>query len=129
MSAAQRASAPVPRPWGSYTVLAEGPQFKVKQLVVLPGASLSLQLHHHRSEHWVVVSGQATVRNGERTLQLGPNQSTYIAAGAVHRLANQGAEPAVVVEVQSGTYLGEDDIVRLEDRYGRAEPACAQETI
>ncbi len=109
----------VHRPWGSYTTLEEGERFKIKRLVVTPGHSLSLQLHHHRSEHWVVVSGMASIVNGEDTIMLGPNQSTYIPAGRKHRLANPGKLPLVLIEVQSGEYLGEDDIVRFEDNYGR----------
>jgi len=110
----------VHRPWGTYTVLDEGPGFKIKRIAVKPGASLSLQMHHHRSEHWVVVSGEAQVVNGERELHIGANESTYIPAGHRHQLANPGSEPLVIIEVQTGAYLGEDDIVRFEDRYGRA---------
>lgn len=110
----------VHRPWGSYTTLEEGERFKIKRLVVTPGHSLSLQLHHHRSEHWVVVSGMASIVNGEHSINLGPNQSTYIPAGCKHRLANPGRLPLVLIEVQSGEYLGEDDIVRFEDNYGRS---------
>ncbi len=109
----------VHRPWGTYTVLEEGPRFKIKRIVVAPGASLSLQYHHRRSEHWVVVSGGATIVNGEREISIGEDQSSYIPAGTVHRLANPGEVDCVMIEVQSGDYLGEDDIVRLEDRYGR----------
>ncbi len=107
------------RPWGSYTVLEEGPGFKIKRIVVKPGASLSLQMHYHRSEHWVVVSGTAKVLNGEQELLVRTNESTYIPAGHKHRLENPGKLDLVMIEVQSGGYLGEDDIVRLEDRYGR----------
>ena len=110
----------VARPWGTYTVLEEGPRFKIKRIVVKPGASLSLQLHHHRSEHWIVVDGVATVVNGEQQLKVATNESTYIPAGNKHRLANESAERLVMIEVQSGNYLGEDDIVRFEDNYGRA---------
>lgn len=110
----------VGRPWGTYTVLEESPGFKIKLIVVHPGASLSLQLHHHRSEHWVVVSGRARVTNGECVLDLVRNESTYIKAGEKHRLENPGSEPCVMIEVQCGDYLGEDDIVRFEDTYGRA---------
>lgn len=110
----------VHRPWGTYTTLEEGERFKIKRLVVTPGQSLSLQMHHHRSEHWVVVSGMANIVNGERNISLGPNQSTYIPAGCQHRLANPGKLPLVLIEVQSGEYLGEDDIVRFDDVYGRA---------
>jgi mannose-1-phosphate guanylyltransferase/mannose-6-phosphate isomerase len=109
----------VHRPWGTYTVLEEGPGFKLKRIVVKPGASLSLQLHKHRSEHWVVVSGRAAIVNGENEISIGPNQSTYIAAGTPHRLMNPGAEDCVMIEVQVGSYVGEDDIVRLSDNYGR----------
>ncbi|MGV0005829.1 MAG: mannose-1-phosphate guanylyltransferase/mannose-6-phosphate isomerase [Candidatus Porifericomitaceae bacterium WSBS_2022_MAG_OTU9] len=107
------------RPWGSYTNLYEGTGFKLKRIEVSPGASLSLQSHQHRSEHWVVVAGTAKVVNGEQQLSLGPNQSTYIAAGSKHRLSNPGTEALSIVEVQCGSYLGEDDIVRYEDMYGR----------
>ena len=109
----------VHRPWGTFTVLEEGPRFKIKRIVVKPGASLSLQLHHHRSEHWVVVSGMAQVVNAEREIFLRPDESTYIKAGAAHRLSNPGAIDCVMIEVQTGDYVGEDDIVRLEDNYGR----------
>lgn len=109
----------VHRPWGTYTVLDEGPGFKIKRITVKPGASLSLQMHHHRSEHWVVVSGEARVVNGEQELHIHANESTYIPAGHKHRLANPGSETSVIIEVQTGSYLGEDDIVRLEDHYGR----------
>lgn len=109
----------VHRPWGTYTVLEEGPRFKIKRIVVKPGASLSLQYHHRRSEHWVVVSGSAKIVNGEREIILVADQSSYIPAGTAHRLANPGTVDCVMIEVQSGDYLGEDDIVRLEDTYGR----------
>jgi mannose-1-phosphate guanylyltransferase/mannose-6-phosphate isomerase len=109
----------VHRPWGTYTVLEEGEGFKIKRIVVKPGASLSLQLHHHRSEHWVVVSGTAAVVNGEREHIVRPNESTYIPAGVCHRLQNPGVVDCVMIEVQVGSYLGEDDIVRLTDTYGR----------
>jgi mannose-1-phosphate guanylyltransferase/mannose-6-phosphate isomerase len=109
----------VHRPWGTYTVLEEGPRFKIKRIVVKSGASLSLQYHNHRSEHWVVVSGMAKIVNGDNVLTLGADQSTYIPAGNVHRLSNAGEVDCVIIEVQSGGYLGEDDIVRLEDVYGR----------
>lgn len=110
----------VHRPWGTYTVLEEGPGYKMKRIEVKPGASLSLQMHHHRSEHWVVVSGTATVVNGEQEIQLQPNQSTYIPAGHKHRLINPGLMDTVIIEIQTGSYLGEDDIVRFQDNYGRA---------
>jgi mannose-1-phosphate guanylyltransferase/mannose-6-phosphate isomerase len=110
----------VHRPWGTYTVLGEGDGFKIKRIEVKPGASLSLQMHHHRSEHWVVVSGMAKVINGEREFLVNTNESTYIPAGHKHRLENPGLLNLVMIEVQSGGYLGEDDIVRFEDNYGRA---------
>ena len=110
----------VTRPWGTYTVLEEGPRFKIKRIEVKPGASLSLQMHHHRSEHWIVVSGMAKVVNGEQELFVGTNESTYIPAGHKHRLENPGVLDLVMIEVQSGEYLGEDDIVRFQDIYGRA---------
>lgn len=109
----------VHRPWGTYTVLEEGDRFKMKRIVVKSGASLSLQMHHHRSEHWIVVSGTAKVVNGEKEILLCTNESTYIPAGHKHRLENPGVIPLVLIEVQSGEYLGEDDIVRYEDTYGR----------
>lgn len=107
------------RPWGTYTVLEEGPRFKIKRIEVKPGGSLSLQMHHHRSEHWIVVSGMARVVNGECEIFVGTNQSTYIPAGHQHRLENPGVLDLVMIEVQSGEYLGEDDIVRFQDIYGR----------
>jgi mannose-1-phosphate guanylyltransferase/mannose-6-phosphate isomerase len=109
----------VSRPWGTYTVLEEGPGFKIKRIAVKPGASLSLQMHHHRSEHWVVVTGTAEVVNGDDTIRLESNQSTYIPAGNKHRLINVGDTELALIEVQCGPYLGEDDIVRFEDIYGR----------
>lgn len=109
----------VSRPWGTYTVLEEGINFKIKRIEVKPKARLSLQMHHHRSEHWVVVSGLAKVVNGENTLTLAMNESTYIPAGHKHRLENIGAETLVLIEVQSGAYTGEDDIIRFDDEYGR----------
>jgi mannose-1-phosphate guanylyltransferase/mannose-6-phosphate isomerase len=108
------------RPWGTFTVLEEGSRFKIKRIVVKPGASLSLQLHHHRSEHWVVVSGMAKVVVGDKEVFLRPDESSYIPAGTAHRLSNPGAIDCVMIEVQAGDYVGEDDIVRLEDRYGRS---------
>ncbi|WP_342617352.1 mannose-1-phosphate guanylyltransferase/mannose-6-phosphate isomerase [Rhodoferax sp. GW822-FHT02A01] len=110
----------VHRPWGTYTILEEGVGFKIKRIEVKPGASLSLQMHHHRSEHWIVVNGMAKVVNGEHELLLNTNQSTYIPAGHKHRLENPGLIDLVMIEVQSGSYLGEDDIVRFQDNYGRA---------
>lgn len=109
----------VHRPWGWYDSMDEGGRFKVKRIQVKPGASLSLQKHHHRAEHWVVVSGTAEITCGDKKLLLTENQSTYIPLGEVHRLANPGTIPLEIIEVQSGSYLGEDDIVRFEDRYGR----------
>lgn len=117
--AAYKLHASVHRPWGTYTVLEEGRQYKIKRIEVKPGASLSLQMHHHRSEHWIVVSGMARVMNGDAELLLRPNESTYIPAGHQHRLENPGVLPLVMIEVQSGEYLGEDDIVRFADNYGR----------
>ena len=110
----------VHRPWGWYDSVDEGARFKVKRIQVKPGASLSLQKHHHRAEHWIVVTGTAEVTCGEKKILLGENQSTYIPLGEVHRLANPGKVPLEIIEVQSGSYLGEDDIVRFEDTYGRA---------
>jgi mannose-1-phosphate guanylyltransferase / mannose-6-phosphate isomerase len=121
---AHRQHRTVARPWGTYTVLTEGLGFKVKRIVVKPGAALSLQMHRHRSEHWVVVNGQAEVVNGEATLTLHANESTYIPAMTKHRLVNRGSEELSLIEVQCGLYLGEDDIIRFEDQYGRAtQPA------
>ncbi len=110
----------VARPWGSYDTIEVGPRYQVKKLVVKPGASLSLQSHRHRAEHWIVVSGVATVTVGEETRTLLENQSTYIPMGEKHRLANLGTSLLELIEVQSGSYLGEDDIVRYEDKYGRS---------
>jgi len=107
------------RPWGWYDSIDEEARFKVKRIQVKPGASLSLQKHHHRAEHWIVVKGTARITCGENTFLLTENQSTYIPLGEVHRLANPGNIPLEIIEVQSGSYLGEDDIVRLEDTYGR----------
>lgn len=107
------------RPWGWYDSIDFGPRFQVKRIVVNPGASLSLQMHHHRAEHWIVVSGTARITRGEEAFLLSENQSTYIPIGASHRLENPGKLPLEMIEVQSGSYLGEDDIVRFEDRYGR----------
>jgi mannose-1-phosphate guanylyltransferase/mannose-6-phosphate isomerase len=109
----------VARPWGAYTVLQEGPCFKIKRIEVKVGASLSLQLHHRRSEHWVVVSGSARVTRDDQVYLVGPNESTYIPVETRHRLENPGSEPLVMIEVQCGEYLGEDDIVRFDDKYGR----------
>ncbi|GJL81938.1 MAG: xanthan biosynthesis protein XanB [marine bacterium B5-7] len=114
------------RPWGSFESVDQGDGFQVKRLVVNPGSEISLQFHHHRSEHWVVVSGVATVNRGDDVLELSANQSVYIPAGMMHKLTNPGDIPLEVIEVQTGSYLGEDDIVRVEDRYGRVgeTPAC-----
>lgn len=109
----------VHRPWGWYDSIEEGERFKVKRIHVKPGGSLSLQKHHHRAEHWIVVSGIAEITNGDQKMLLRENQSTYIPLGQVHRLANPGSNGLEIIEVQSGAYLGEDDIVRLEDVYGR----------
>ena len=108
------------RPWGAYDSIDNGERFQVKRITVNPGASLSLQMHHHRAEHWVVVSGTAEVTRGEEVLLLGENQSTYIPLGVTHRLRTPGKLPLELIEVQSGSYLGEDDIVRFEDTYGRS---------
>jgi mannose-1-phosphate guanylyltransferase/mannose-1-phosphate guanylyltransferase/mannose-6-phosphate isomerase len=113
--------ATVYRPWGSYTVLEELPRFQIKRIKVNPGAKLSLQMHHHRHEHWVVVSGTAMVTNGDAETLLYENQSSYIPAGTKHRLENPGVIPLELIEVQIGSYLGEDDIVRFEDVYGRQD--------
>lgn len=109
----------VSRPWGWYDSVDEGERFKVKRIQVKPGASLSLQMHHHRAEHWIVVKGTAEITIGDKVLILTENQSTYIPQGQTHRLANPGKTPLEIIEVQSGSYLGEDDIVRFEDTYGR----------
>jgi mannose-1-phosphate guanylyltransferase/mannose-6-phosphate isomerase len=109
----------VTRPWGWYDSVDEGEQFKVKRIQVKPGGSLSLQMHHHRAEHWIVVKGTAEITNGDQVMTLMENQSTYIPQGQMHRLANPGKYPLEIIEVQSGSYLGEDDIVRFEDTYGR----------
>lgn len=115
----------VHRPWGYYETIAEGPRFQVKRIVVKPGEKLSLQMHHHRAEHWTVVQGTATVTCGDNTFMLSENESTFIPLGSIHRLENPGKVSLELIEVQSGTYLGEDDIVRFNDVYGRSEPARA----
>ncbi len=107
------------RPWGAYTILEEGPQYKIKRVVVNPGSKLSLQKHMHRSEHWVVVSGTAKVINGTQEMIVHVNESTYIPKNTMHRLENPGKIPLILIEVQSGEYLEEDDIERFEDDYGR----------
>ncbi len=114
----------VERPWGSYTILEEGPGFKIKRIEVTPGASLSLQMHNHRAEHWVVISGQALVINGDDEFMLNFNESTYIPAMSKHRLTNPGDEKLIIIEVQTGAYLGEDDIIRFDDIYGRCANAA-----
>ncbi|MEN5207866.1 mannose-1-phosphate guanylyltransferase/mannose-6-phosphate isomerase [Stenotrophomonas terrae] len=108
------------RPWGAYDSIDHGERFQVKRITVKPGGTLSLQMHHHRAEHWIVVSGTAEVTRGDEVLLLAENQSTYIPLGVTHRLRNPGKLPLELIEVQSGSYLGEDDIVRFEDTYGRA---------
>ena len=108
------------RPWGAYDSIDIGDRFQVKRITVKPGAQLSLQMHHHRAEHWIVVKGTAVVTNGDQEILLTENQSTYIPVGVVHRLENPGKFDLELIEVQSGGYLGEDDIVRFEDTYGRA---------
>ena len=123
--AAVQVSRTVQRPWGTYTVLEEGVGFKVKRVVVRPGAALSLQLHHSRNEHWVVVTGVAQVINGELECRLEVGQSTYVPHGTVHRLSNPGTEVLEIIEVQTGSYLGEDDIVRFNDLYQRGSRAAA----
>ncbi len=117
-----RVHATVHRPWGSYTVLDEGQGYKVKRIAVNPGARLSLQLHHRRSEHWVVVAGRARVTRGEEVFSVDSGETTHIPVATAHRVENPGAVPLVIVEVQDGDYLGEDDIVRLQDDYGRTPP-------
>lgn len=107
------------RPWGSYDSIDNGKRYQVKRITVKPGAKLSVQMHHHRAEHWIVVSGTAKVTNGDKELLLTENQSTFIPVGVVHALENPGKVPLELIEVQSGSYLGEDDIVRFEDKYGR----------
>jgi len=109
------------RPWGKYDAINHGDRYQVKRITVSPGAKLSVQMHHHRSEHWVVVSGTAKVRNGDETFLITEDQSTYIPLGAVHSLENPGKVPLELIEVQTGSYLGEDDIVRFEDKYGRVK--------
>jgi len=108
------------RPWGYYDSIDAGNRFQVKRIVVNPGAALSLQMHQHRAEHWVVVRGTAQVTRGEETFLVSENESTYIPIGTKHRLANTGKVPLEIIEVQSGAYLGEDDITRFDDAYGRS---------
>ncbi|MBX2862180.1 MAG: phosphomannose isomerase type II C-terminal cupin domain [Leptolyngbyaceae cyanobacterium MAG.088] len=107
------------RPWGSFTVLEEGKGYKIKRIEVKPGHRLSLQMHHHRSEHWIVVSGTAKVVCGDKEILLCTNQSTYVPACTAHRLENSGVIPLILIEVQNGEYLGEDDIIRYQDDYAR----------
>lgn len=109
------------RPWGSFTVLEEGLHFKIKRIEVKPHSSLSLQMHHHRSEHWVVLKGEAQIVNGEQSMTISRDESTFIPAGSKHRLCNATDDPLVIIEVQTGKYVGEDDIVRFEDNYGRCQ--------
>ena len=111
----------VHRPWGTYTVLEEGPNFKIKRIVVNPGAKLTMQMHNHRSEHWVVVNGVATITNNDVELTLQENESTYIPKTQKHRLENRSEKSLSIIEVQCGDYVGEDDIVRFDDQYGRIE--------
>ena len=117
----------VQRPWGYFTSLDTGERFQVKCIVVNPGGRLSLQKHFHRSEHWVVVCGTAEVTVDDKMMKLYENELVYVPVGAIHRLANPGKIPLKVIEVQSGSYLGEDDIVRFEDDYHRARGACADD--
>lgn len=109
------------RPWGHYEALTEGHRFQVKKIVVRPGQKLSLQKHYHRAEHWVVVEGTALVTRGDEQTLVRENESIYLPLGSLHRLENPGRIPVTLIEVQSGSYLGEDDIVRFEDIYSRAE--------
>jgi mannose-6-phosphate isomerase len=109
------------RPWGTFTVLEENKSYKIKRIEVRPGQRLSLQMHHHRSEHWIVVSGTAKVSCDDKVSMFNINESTFIPMGATHRLENPGMIPLIIIEVQSGEYLGEDDIVRFEDDYRRCE--------
>ena len=121
LTALKGAAATELRPWGSFTILEEGKGYKIKRIEVKPGHRLSLQMHHHRSEHWIVVSGTAKVVCGEDELTLGSNQSTYVPQCTTHRLENPGVIPLILIEVQNGEYLGEDDIVRFQDDYSRAK--------
>ena len=109
------------RPWGSFTILEEGRGYKIKRIEVKPGHRLSLQMHHHRSEHWIVVSGTARVVCGDEEQTLSSNQSTYVPQCTRHRLENPGVIPLVLIEVQNGEYLGEDDIIRFQDDYARTK--------
>ena len=107
------------RPWGSFTILEEGPGYKIKRIEVKSGHRLSLQMHHHRSEHWIVISGIAKVQRGDDEIMLSTNESTYVPRFTQHRLENPGRVPLVLIEVQNGEYLGEDDIIRFDDDYAR----------
>ena len=107
------------RPWGSFTILEEGPGYKIKRIEVKSGHRLSLQMHHHRSEHWIVISGIAKVQSGDEEIMLSKNESTYVPRFTQHRLENPGRVPLVLIEVQNGEYLGEDDIIRFDDDYAR----------
>ena len=118
---ALRAASTEMRPWGRWTVLGEGDGYKVKRIEVNPGHRLSLQMHHHRSEHWIVVSGTAKVVIGDQVEHIGVQESTFVPAGTTHRIENPGPRPLIIIEIQSGLYLGEDDIVRLQDDYGRGD--------
>ncbi len=108
------------RPWGRWTVLEEGPDYKIKRLEVEPGRRMSLQMHHHRSEHWIVLSGTAKVMKGGEVIYVHPRESTFVPAATRHRIENPGLLPLVIIEIANGEYLGEDDIVRIEDDYNRA---------
>jgi mannose-6-phosphate isomerase len=110
------------RPWGSFTILEEGRGYKIKRIEVKPGHRLSLQMHYHRSEHWIVVCGTAKVTCGDKEVVIHSNQSTYVPQGHTHRLENPGVIPLILIEVQNGEYLGEDDIIRFEDDYARSKP-------
>jgi len=108
------------RPWGRWTVLEEGPDYKIKRLEVEPGRRMSLQMHHHRSEHWIILSGTAKVVKGSEVIYVHPRESTFVPAATRHRIENPGLLPLVIIEIANGEYLGEDDIVRIEDDYNRA---------
>jgi mannose-6-phosphate isomerase len=123
MGNAENIAATELRPWGSFTVLEEGSRYKIKRIEVKPGHRLSLQMHHHRSEHWIVVCGTAKVTCGEQEILLTSNQSTYVPPCTSHRLENTGVIPLILIEVQNGEYLGEDDIVRYQDDYARTSKA------
>lgn len=120
---------PVTRPWGSYLCIDQSDRYQVKRIVVNQNEQLSLQMHHHRAEHWIVVKGTAKVTCGEKIFLLTENQSTYIPIGELHRLENPGEIPLEMIEVQSGTYLGEDDIVRFDDIYGRVDNSNNQQAV